>query len=68
MSQKQEISPFGNSLGSIRKRGEQYWCDCFVVQFDTNADVMEVPGWMQLDRCGEHHAESYDADASKNSA
>jgi hypothetical protein len=27
--------------------------------------VMEGPGWMQLDRCSEHHPESHDADASK---
>jgi hypothetical protein len=28
--------------------------------------VMKGPGWMQLDRCGEHNAESHDSDASKN--
>jgi hypothetical protein len=27
--------------------------------------VMEGPGWMQLDLCGEHHAESHDAHTSK---
>ena len=27
--------------------------------------IMEGPEWMQLDRCGEHHANSHDDDSSK---
>jgi hypothetical protein len=39
---KRLILLFGNSSGSTRRTGAQYWCNCFVVQFDTDADVWLV--------------------------
>ncbi len=40
ISQKKPISLFGNSVGGTRRRGAQYWCDCFVV----NAILLQMYG------------------------